>query len=276
MAETHPQGAASPRSHGTRRIRVPAPPAGTVETGEFSYPVATPRGEDSQEQANVEVSRPGPIGDGYIRGIRRESLAYQSAKRALDLAVSAVTLTLAAPAMAAIAIAIKLESPGPVFFRHERLEKGGNVFRCLKFRSMRLGAHEDLQMNPVLRRLYEQHDYKIPLELDGRVTRVGRFLRRSSLDELPQLINVLRGEMSLVGPRPIVPEELHWYGRSAERFLSVKPGITGAWQIQGRSRIGYPDRTLVELEGIEARSFWTDLKILLKSLPAVITARGSL
>ncbi len=207
---------------------------------------------------------------------RRDSTTYAIAKRALDISASLIALALASPIMAAIAVAIKLESKGPALFGHVRVGLNGKRFRCLKFRSMRPGAQEDLLLDDDLKRRYIENDYKLPVDEDPRVTRLGRFLRRSSLDELPQLFNVLAGTMSLVGPRPVVPDELSWYGERAVRFLSVKPGITGVWQIQGRSRIGYPLRTEVELEAIDGRSFWTDLVVLAKSIPAVITARGSL
>jgi len=214
------------------------------------------------------------VNRGIIPG--RDAFVYRTAKRALDISISVLALLLAGPIMAAIAIAIKIESKGPVFFGHIRLGKHGEFFRCLKFRSMRPGAQEDLFSDPNLRQRYVDNDYKLPLDEDPRVTRLGRFLRRSSLDELPQLFNVLAGTMSLVGPRPIVREELDWYGADAPRFLSVKPGITGVWQIQGRSRISYPDRTQVELDAIEDRGFWRDLKVLALSIPVVVTARGSL
>jgi lipopolysaccharide/colanic/teichoic acid biosynthesis glycosyltransferase len=137
-------------------------------------------------------------------------------------------------------------------------------------------AQRELKSDPELWSVYVENDYKIPLEVDPRITRVGRFLRRTSLDELPQLFNVIAGSMSLVGPRPIVPEELHWYGEHKEEFLSVRPGITGPWQVQGRSRIPYPNRTMVELDGIRSRSLWRDVKVLAQSIPAVIKARGAL
>lgn len=201
---------------------------------------------------------------------------YEPVKRTLDIVLSAAGLIVLSPVFALIAIAIRLESSGPVFFGHERLGKGGRVFACLKFRSMRADAHEWLQSDPQLRHRYIKNDFKIPLEHDPRVTRVGRFLRRSSLDELPQLLNVLAGSMSLVGPRPIVQDELRWYPGDEHLLLSVRPGITGEWQVQGRSRIGYPDRADVELNAIAERSLWRDLKILVRSVPAVVTARGSM
>ncbi len=205
-----------------------------------------------------------------------DSRAYALAKRSIDIALSMLLLVLACPVVLAIAAAIKIESPGSVLFAHERLGRGGRRFRCLKFRSMRNGAHEELLSDPSLRMIYQRNDYKMPVELDPRITRVGRFLRRSSLDELPQLINVLAGDMSLVGPRPIVRDELRFYRDRQILFLSVTPGITGEWQIQGRNRIGYPDRAEIELAAIARRSIWTDLKILARTIPAVITARGSL
>ncbi|UCF19442.1 MAG: sugar transferase [Gemmatimonadota bacterium] len=213
----------------------------------------------------VEVGRP-----------KRDPWVYSIAKRAVDLTVSFIALVVTSPLMAVIGLAIKLESKGPVLFGHVRVGRGGKSFRCYKFRTMRRGAQKELLVNANLKRRYVENDYKLPLEEDPRVTAVGRFLRKSSLDELPQLFNVLGGSMSLVGPRPIVREELRWYGSKAQLFLSVRPGITGVWQVLGRSRIGYPDRTEVELDGIRRRSFWGDMKVLLRSIPAVIVARGSL
>ncbi len=225
----------------------------------------------AREEAKIELpATPAPA------DFTQDSLAYTLAKRALDISVSLLALPIFGPLMAAIAIAIKLESGGPALFGHVRLERGGNYFRCLKFRTMRTGAHDELVLDSELQQRYVENDYKLPVDEDPRVTRFGRFLRRSSLDELPQLFNVLAGTMSLVGPRPVVPEELSWYGDQADHFLSVKPGITGVWQIQGRSRISYPRRTHVELEAIQQRSFRRDLKVLIRSVPAVITARGSL
>ncbi len=211
------------------------------------------------------------------RALVQNSLAYAISKRVLDVGVSLTAVVLGAPVMLAIAIAVKLESKGPILFGHVRLGKNGRYFRCFKFRTMRAGAQAELLRDLELKRVYVENDYKIPLEKDPRVTRFGRFLRKSSLDELPQFFNVLGGSMSLVGPRPIVQEELGWYSDDEKaEFLSVRPGITGVWQVQGRSRIGYPDRTRVELDAIRQRSFWRDLKVLTISVPAVITSRGSL
>lgn len=206
---------------------------------------------------------------------RADTWGYVVAKRILDLVISILGLALTALPMGGIAIAIRLESRGPVLFRHTRVGRYGKPFSCLKFRTMRVGALKELQADPELKSYYEKHNFKIPAAQDPRITPVGRFLRRTSLDELPQLFNVVAGSMSLVGPRPIVPDELSWYQRELDLFLSVKPGITGVWQVQGRSRIGYPERVQVELGAIRNRSFWRDLIVLAKTIPATISTRGA-
>lgn len=207
---------------------------------------------------------------------RRPSRLYPLVKRALDVALAGIGLLLAAPLLAVLALLVKWDTPGPVFFGHVRVGKGGRKFRCWKLRTMTADATDALRRDPGLRARYVQNHFKVPIEEDPRVTRMGRFLRKWSLDELPQLWNVLVGEMSLVGPRPIVEEELSWYGSYAREFLSVRPGLTGAWQIMGRNRIGYPHRAFVELGYIRQRSLWREWKTLILTLPAVITARGCL
>jgi exopolysaccharide biosynthesis polyprenyl glycosylphosphotransferase len=197
------------------------------------------------------------------------------AKRALDLVVASVSLLAVAPVMFVVALAVRLESPGPVVFGQRRLGRHGHVFRCYKFRSMRRDAEEVLRADPELYAEYVRNDYKLPPERDTRITRVGRFLRRSSLDELPQLWNVVRGDMSLVGPRPIVVDELRHYGREQPLFLSLPPGVTGAWQVNGRSSVAYPDRAAVELEYVRTWNLGSDLRILALTLPAVLAQRGA-
>ncbi|GBC94745.1 UDP-glucose:undecaprenyl-phosphate glucose-1-phosphate transferase [bacterium HR16] len=198
---------------------------------------------------------------------------YRIAKRVLDVVVASVGLVLLAPLMLLIAIAIKLDSPGPVLFRQVRIGKGGKPFWFIKFRSMVKNAEQ------IKRDLIPKNEVRggpvFKMRNDPRVTRVGRFLRRYSLDELPQLIHVLHGEMSLVGPRPPLPSEVASYGEWEMRRLSVTPGLTCLWQISGRSDIGF--REWVELDHIyiDTMSFWTDLKILLFTVPAVITGKGA-
>jgi exopolysaccharide biosynthesis polyprenyl glycosylphosphotransferase len=196
-------------------------------------------------------------------------------KRLLDLVGSAFWLAVLSPVIALIYAAIKLESRGPAIFGHRRLGINGREFNCLKFRSMHTDAETKLRADPALYAEYVHNNYKLPERDDARLTRVGRLLRKTSLDELPQLVNVLRGEMSLVGPRPIVPEELGQYGPAAAVFLSLRPGVTGAWGVNGRSRVGYPDRADIELEYVRNWSLARDLWILLRTVPAILTRRGA-
>jgi len=197
-----------------------------------------------------------------------------AAKRILDVVGATIGLIVVGPILAVIAICVRMESPGPVLFGHTRLGIRGRRFRCYKFRSMRKDAEERLSTDRSLYDLYIENDFKIPIDRDPRLTRVGRFLRRMSLDELPQLFNVLKGDMSLVGPRPIVPDELDHYSRAAQLFLSQKPGITGAWVVNGRSQIGYPERVDVELEYVRTWSLLSDFWILLRTIPSVLLRRG--
>jgi exopolysaccharide production protein ExoY len=196
-------------------------------------------------------------------------------KRSFDIAASAAALTLLAPLMMALAVAVKLDTPGPVLFRQRRLGVGGRAFTIYKFRSMRADAETVLRADPVLYQKYLDNDYKLPPEEDPRVSPLGRFLRRSSLDELPQLVNVLLGDMSLVGPRPIVPAEIKEYGSQAPTFLGVKPGVTGHWQVSGRSNVGYPERAELDVNYVLGWSLSVDLKILCRTIPAVLARRGA-
>ena len=205
-------------------------------------------------------------------GLRVEQLML---KRLVDLIGATILLVLFAPLLAALAALIAIDSPGPVVFGQRRLGRFGRPIRCYKFRSMYADAEARLLADPDLHRLYVENDYKLPSSLDTRITRVGRFLRRTSLDELPQLWNVLKGEMSLVGPRPIVPQEIHHYNGEGPLLLSLKPGMTGEWQVSGRSTVSYPQRAAVELGYVEGWSFWRDASILVRTVPAVFAARGA-
>jgi lipopolysaccharide/colanic/teichoic acid biosynthesis glycosyltransferase len=196
-------------------------------------------------------------------------------KRAMDITASIVLLVALSPLLALIAALVALDSPGPVIFAQRRLGRFGRPIRCFKFRSMFVDAEARLFADPELFRRYVANDYKLPASLDTRITKIGRFLRRTSLDELPQLWNVLKGEMSLVGPRPIVPDEIHHYNGEGPLLLSLKPGMTGQWQVSGRSQVAYPERAAVELEYVEGWSLWRDIGIILRTLPAVMTARGA-
>src|SRR5208282_3221867 len=197
-------------------------------------------------------------------------------KRAVDFAVSALLLIVLSPLIAAIAAAVKLTSPGAALFRQRRLGLNGKPFSLYKFRTMRTDAERILKDSPSLYDKYLKNNFKLPEGEDPRLAPLGRFLRATSLDELPQLFNVLIGEMSLVGPRPIVPHEAVQYGDFAMLFMSAKPGMTGHWQVSGRSEIAeYEKRVELDLEYIRDQSIGKDLEILLRTVPAVLRRRGA-
>jgi len=197
---------------------------------------------------------------------------YEISKRALDVAVSLTSLLVLLPLFLAIGLGVKLSSKGPIFFRQRRLGRGGRTFWCFKFRTMVPDA-EALLAN--CQDMLAQFDENYKLTHDPRVTRFGAFLRKTSLDEIPQLWNVLRGEMSLIGPRPIVPPELSRYGNDADRLLLVKPGLGGVWQVSGRSDTTYAQRIAMDMEYVTARSFWFDLRLLVATALVVIKGRGA-
>jgi len=196
-------------------------------------------------------------------------------KRAMDIIGASIALVLLSPILAIVAALVVLDSPGRALFVQRRLGQFGRSIRCFKFRSMYVDAEARLLSDPALFRRYVENDYKLPESIDNRITPVGRFLRRTSLDELPQLWNVLKGDMSLVGPRPIVPDEIQHYKGEGPFLLSLKPGITGAWQVSGRSALPYPQRAAVELEYVEGWSLWRDVRILLRTIPVVLAGRGA-
>jgi lipopolysaccharide/colanic/teichoic acid biosynthesis glycosyltransferase len=200
-------------------------------------------------------------------------------KRSIDIAGSLGVLILLSPAFLVIALIVKLTSRGPVLFRQTRLGRLGKKFTFLKFRSMYVDndaeIHKTYVQNLIEKKVSESEG-TFKIKNDPRVTAFGRFLRKSSLDELPQLINVLRGEMSLVGPRPPIPYEFEKYSLwHRRRILEVKPGITGEWQVNGRSRTTFDDMVRMDLRYIQNQCIWLDLKILLKTPLAVVTAHGA-
>jgi exopolysaccharide production protein ExoY len=206
----------------------------------------------------------------------RDGVAARAIRRLMDLAVALGLLVALAPVMVVVALAIVVSMGRPVLHAHARLGLGGRVFPCLKFRSMVRDAERRLRDDHALYRRYVEANFKMPDDEDPRVTRLGRLLRRTSLDELPQLWNVLVGHMTLVGPRPIVPAELERYGEYGRLLLRVKPGLTGLWQVSGRSSIGYPERARLDLEYLATRSFTRDLQLILRTVPAVIRQRGAI
>jgi len=170
---------------------------------------------------------------------------------------------------------VRLESRGPVFFRQLRPGLGGKPLAVMKFRTMRADADQVLHANPELYQKFLDNGCKLPTNEDPRISRLGRFLRATSLDELPQLFNVLSGEMSMVGPRPVVGPELAEYGELASLLLSVRPGITGRWQISGRSSLPLRDRVRIDMEYVSTWSIQKDLGIMLLTVPAVLKRRGA-
>ena len=197
---------------------------------------------------------------------------YLLSKRGLDVSVAFVMLLMALPLLLVLAVLVKLTSKGPVFFAHRRLGHNGEEFDCLKFRTMIADAEERLRQDPNLRQQFEE---KFKLDDDPRITPLGKFLRRTSLDELPQLFHVLTGEMSLVGPRPIVQNELSKYSIYANKLLTVKPGLSGLWQVCGRSDTTYPQRVIMDMHYIDHRSFTLDLQLLLLTASAVVKKTGA-
>ena len=194
-------------------------------------------------------------------------------KRAFDIAAAAVLLLAASPLLLALALLVKVTSPGPAFFGHGRIGREGKPFRCWKFRTMVADAEAWLERHPELRRKHRANGFKLRAHEDPRITSPGRLLRYTHLDELPQLVNVLKGDMSMVGPRPIVEEELAWYGKHAEELLSVRPGIFGPWTAGGKARAEYPARVDVELAYVRRHSLLGDLGILLRNVPVLLTGQ---
>ena len=194
-----------------------------------------------------------------------------AAKRALDIGGSAFLLLVLSPVFVLVAALVKLESSGGALFRQERVGLHGRTFKVVKFRSMCSGAEQQLDD---VRELNVIRGHAFKVERDPRVTRVGRFLRRTSLDELPQLWNVLRGQMSLVGPRPPLPYEVANYDIWHRRRLSMKPGMTGLWQIGARRNSEFDSWVEKDLEYIDRWSFWLDLKIIARTVPAMLSGTG--
>lgn len=210
---------------------------------------------------------------------------YDFAKRAIDFVGAFFGLMIFIPVMIVIALAIMRESKGPAIFTQPRVSRGGKTFRMQKFRSMLVWGTSDqefLNKYPKLMEKFRANNWKIPAEEDPRITKIGRFIRKTSIDELPQFWNVLTGDMSLVGPRAFRPEELEEQMKKfpetkkyVEQMLTVKPGITGPWQVGGRSKIDFPERVRMDAEYAKKRSLLYDLKIIIKTPLAVIHQEGA-
>lgn len=198
---------------------------------------------------------------------------YIKIKRVIDVILASVALILLSPLFVIIAIAIKIDSKGPVFFAHKRIGKNGKIIKLYKFRSMVINAEELIKsFTPEQMREYKEN-YK--LTNDPRITKVGKFLRKTSLDELPQLINIINGDLSIIGPRPVVADELEKYGVNKDKFLSVTPGLTGYWAANGRSNTTYEQRMKMELYYIDNLSLKMDIKVFFKTILSVLKKEGA-
>ena len=199
---------------------------------------------------------------------------YIKIKRVIDVILASVALILLSPLFAIIAIAIKIDSKGPVFFAHKRIGKNGKIIKLYKFRSMVINAEELIKsFTPEQMKEYKEN-YK--LTNDPRITKVGKFLRKTSLDELPQLINIINGDLSIIGPRPVIADELEKYGTNKDKFLSVTPGLTGYWAANGRSNTTYEQRMEMELYYIDNLSLKMDIKVFFKTILSVVKKEGAI
>ena len=198
---------------------------------------------------------------------------YLMVKRVFDVLLASCALAVCLIPMAVICLLIKLDSPGSALYFHNRIGKDGKPLRLWKFRSMYIDADERIkEFTPEQRAEWEKN---FKLDNDPRVTRIGHFLRHSSLDELPQLINILKGDLSIVGPRPVVAQELERYEENKAKFLSVTPGLTGYWQAYARSNCTYEERMAMELHYVDNANFWWDMKIIYATFWAVLRGKGA-
>jgi lipopolysaccharide/colanic/teichoic acid biosynthesis glycosyltransferase len=217
---------------------------------------------------HIEATAPWPL----EAAPPRDWLTASMVKRLVDLVLGAIVLIATLPIWLAIAIAIKLDSRGPVFFVQERVGRNGRRFQCLKFRTMQVDAEARLEE---MRRRGEVQGMVFKIRHDPRVTRVGRILRRTSLDELPQLVHVVKSEMSLVGPRPLIPSQIQEFSAENLIRLRVKPGLTCLWAVRGRSNSGFEAWMSADREYVQQQSTWLDMVILVRTVFVVATGRGA-
>lgn len=211
--------------------------------------------------------------DGYLHYMSTAHKPYQyAAKRLFDILASAVALVVLSPLLVLVALGIKLSSKGPVFFSQTRVGLHGVTFELLKFRSMVVNAEE---LKETLQQVNEQDGPVFKMQNDPRITGIGAFIRKYSIDELPQLINILRGDMTIVGPRPAVPKEVVQYKAWQRRRLSVRPGLTCYWQVSGRNAIGFEEWMRLDLRYVDEFALMLDFSLILQTFPAVLAGRGA-
>lgn len=213
------------------------------------------------------------IKSAHLVNSAESTYSYLVAKRIFDVVCSLAALIVLFPLFVIIILAIKIDSRGPAIFAHERIGKNGKRIALFKFRSMYENAEKMIDDFTDEQKKEWEENFK--LENDPRITRVGKFLRKSSLDELPQLINILKGELSIVGCRPVTEREVELYGEDKEKFLSVTPGLTGYWQAYARSDVDYAERMKMELYYVDHANFWWDIKIIFATVGAVIKGKGA-
>lgn len=208
--------------------------------------------------------------------IKQQSKGYLFWKRFFDIVLSSIALVCFSPVFLVVFILSRFGSnKGPLFYKQVRIGWHGKLFKIYKFRSMVVNADAILENDPELYKKYVANNYKLEPEEDPRITRLGRWLRKTSIDEIPQFLNILRGEMSIIGPRPVVKAELSEYGDRVDKFLSVKPGAMGLWQSSGRSNIPYPERCDVELEYVDKASLAFDTEIMFKNVISIFKSEGA-
>ena len=221
-----------------------------------------------------------PIAKTSIRSLARQRLvrsrSRDTTKRAFDIGFSLLVLIVCAPIYLALAIAIACTSSGSIFYIQERVGKNHKRFGCIKFRTMVPNA--DLLLDEMIAQsedLRQEFSENFKLKEDPRITKIGKFLRITNLDEFPQFINVLKGEMSVVGPRPLVPEEIERYGLAIDRVLTIRPGVTGLWQVSGRNDIPYAQRIRIDVNYVKRRNFWLDLRIVIKTIHLTVIPKNN-
>jgi exopolysaccharide biosynthesis polyprenyl glycosylphosphotransferase len=253
-------GAPSKCTHRRRRSHAAAPGSiARTDPGSGRATLLTPHGGGSEQQAPIAATCAAHRGLAPLL------------KRSLDVVGSTAALTLLLPVFVGCALAVKASSSGPVFFRQIRVGRNGQTFRCFKFRTMQPGSQERQEQ---LRSASIQDGPAFKLPDDPRITRVGRVLRRYSLDELPQFLNVLIGDMSMVGPRPPLPAEVEKYSPWQRRRISVKPGLTCIWQVHGRNRVSFDRWVAMDLHYIDHWSLWLDIKLILLTVRVVLAGTG--
>ena len=225
------------------------------------------------KESSVQCEQDGSLEMAAVNENTSGRYGYFIIKRAFDFISASLLLIIVSPIFLIIAIAIKVDSKGPVFFKHMRVGKNGKPLPTYKFRTMVTNAEELLKkLTPEQKKEYEEN---FKLEDDPRITKVGKFLRKTSLDELPQLLNIIIGNMSVVGPRPVVRKELEKFGNQVDKLLSITPGLTGYWQANGRSNTTYEERVAMELYYVDHCSIWLDIKIIFQTIGAVIRKEGA-